>query len=228
MNRTNQLIGAYCGYAIVVILLVGWWGIAGFVPPPSSADGPQQIAARFAGNIVGVRVGLLMSLFGAALLMPWYSTLTVQVKRIEGKYSAFAYVQAIAGAAVTVEFILPLWRWATAAFRPDSSPEIIQRLNDAAWLPFLGAMSTTVVQAVAPGVVVLQDKRAKLVFPRWFGYFNFWAAAVFIPGGLILFFHSGPFAWNGIVSFWLVFAMFGVDGGPDVPDGQGGSRTDRG
>jgi hypothetical protein len=54
------------------------------------------------------------------------------------------------------------------------------------------------------------DKREKPIFPRWFGYFNFWIGIMFIPGELIWFFKTGPFAWNGLVSFWFVVAAFSV------------------
>lgn len=207
-NKINQLAGAYCGYAVVGAMLVGWWAIAGFVPPPSPAEGPQQIAERFRDNTTSIRIGLLICLFGAALLLPWFGTLTTQVKRIEGAHAPFTYVQSINGACLTIEFVLPLWFWATAAFRPESSPEFIQRLNDLAWLPFLGASSTTIVQCITLGIIVLQDSRRNPVFPRWFGYFNFWTALAFTPANLILFFHNGPLAWNGIVSFWFVFIAF--------------------
>jgi len=33
-------------------------------------------------------------------------------------------------------------------------------------------------------------------------------AILFIPGGLIAFFKTGPFAGDGILTFWLPFAVF--------------------
>ena len=48
------------------------------------------------------------------------------------------------------------------------------------------------------------------VFPRWVGYFNFWVGLLFVPGGMITFFKSGPFAWNGIIAFWIPASVFGT------------------
>lgn len=42
------------------------------------------------------------------------------------------------------------------------------------------------------------------------GYLNFWVALLFVPDILAFFFHSGPFAWNGIFIFWLAFAAYAV------------------
>ena len=31
-----------------------------------------------------------------------------------------------------------------------------------------------------------------------------------LPGGLIIFFHSGPFAWSGLFGIWVPFIAFGA------------------
>jgi hypothetical protein len=41
------------------------------------------------------------------------------------------------------------------------------------------------------------------VFQRWVGYLNAWVAVLLVPGVLVLFFNTGPFAWNGVLVFWL-------------------------
>jgi hypothetical protein len=45
------------------------------------------------------------------------------------------------------------------------------------------------------------------VFPRWFGYFQFCAAIGFAPTGFVLFTQEGPFAWNGLISFWVALTF---------------------
>jgi hypothetical protein len=35
-------------------------------------------------------------------------------------------------------------------------------------------------------------------------------ALVFVPAALIPFFKTGPFAWNGVLSFWLPVGLFVV------------------
>lgn len=41
----------------------------------------------------------------------------------------------------------------------------------------------------------------QIVFRRWVGYLNIWAALLLAPAVLIYFFKTGPFAWNGILVF---------------------------
>jgi hypothetical protein len=61
--------------------------------------------------------------------------------------------------------------------------------------------------AVAFAVLTAGPMQAK-VFPRWVGYFSIWCALLLLPGSLIPFFKSGPFAWQGIFEFWLAGVVF--------------------
>ena len=52
------------------------------------------------------------------------------------------------------------------------------------------------------------DKSPQPVFPRWFGYANLWVVLLLLPGQMIFFFKTGPFAWNGLIAFYLAFIVF--------------------
>jgi hypothetical protein len=45
-----------------------------------------------------------------------------------------------------------------------------------------------VIQNISIGVAVIQDNSPQRVFPRRVAYFNFWIAALFLPGELLTFF----------------------------------------
>jgi hypothetical protein len=199
---------AWSGPVLIVAFLVGFWAVAGFVPPPSPSDTATQIADFYRNNTTSIRVGLWMTMLAASLVAPWTVAITTQLRRIEGRNSPLAQVQLVLGALLVLEFIIPLMVWQAAAFRPDGDPEITQRLNDLGWLMFVGVVSTGVLQAIVIGVAILRDARDAPVFPRWVGYFNMWVALLFMPGGLCVFFKNGPFAWTGVFAWWLLLAAF--------------------
>jgi hypothetical protein len=210
MNATNQRICAWCGPVCAILWVIGFWVFARFIPPPSPQDTAQEIAHRFATDTDMIRAGLVLLMFGGALYAPWSAVITVQLKRIEGRYSPMAYTQLALGAVFVLVFVVPVFIWQTAAFRPGGDPEIIQRLNDFAWLLFLGPVATIWVQGVAISRAIFADRSERPVFPRWLGYFNLWAITIYLPGALIVFFKHGPFAWNGLFAWWIPLGMFTV------------------
>jgi hypothetical protein len=116
----------------------------------------------------------------------------------------------LCGTLFSLEFIYLIMFWQTAAFRADTSPELVRLLTDMGWIPFVGLTSTAVVMAFALGFSMLSDERAEPVFPRWAGYFNLWVAFMFTPGSLCVFFKTGPFAYNGLLAWYLPVAVFTV------------------
>jgi hypothetical protein len=210
MNIRSQQIGVYCGWAFLVLFSLGFLLLAGFMPPPSPAASAVEIQQRFQDHTLRIRLGMLVCLFSSAIMLWWLATIATQIKRIEGRHSPVTYLWIAASGAFVVEFVYPLMFWAVTAFRPGDSAELVRKFNDLAWLTFLGIVSTAIVQIFAFAYVILTDNRQTPVFPRWFGYFNFWCGLIFVPADLIFFFKSGPLAWNGIISFYLVFIVLAI------------------
>jgi hypothetical protein len=209
VNIRVQKVSAYFAFVFTGAFTLGFWVLAGFLPPPSPAAAPAIIAHQFQGNTTGIRVGMLICMFGAALLLPWNAAIAVQMRRAEGgRHPILTYTQIAAAACFIIEFVYPLMYWMVTAFRPTEAPAVLQHFDDLSWMCFLGVVSTAVVQAFAIGAAALLDKRATPVFPRWFAYFNFWCGTLFCPAGLIVFFKHGPFAWNGLISWWMVATVF--------------------
>jgi hypothetical protein len=46
------------------------------------------------------------------------------------------------------------------------------------------------------------------VFPRWFGFLSIWCGLLYTPGALTFFFKTGPFAWNGLLTFYIAATAF--------------------
>src|SRR5262249_20319825 len=95
-------------------------------------------------------------------------------------------------------------------FRPESNPDVIRGLNDLAWFTLIMPFVPFVIVALVMGVAILQDPGPEPVFPRWFGYLCLWIALLQVPGGLLTFFHTGPFDWRGLFALWIPFTVFGI------------------
>jgi hypothetical protein len=210
LSPRAQRLCIWAGLLFMVVLYVGFWVIAGFVPPPSPQDSAAETAKLFSDHSTGIRLGIVLTNLGSGLLCAWYGTLSVQLKRIEGHSSPWTYTQLVGGAASVVIFLIPCALWEAAAYRPDADPVVTQRLNDAAWLMFIGLVCTGIMQAVAVGMAILQDERERPVFPRWSGYLSIWVGLLLLPGALVPFFKGGPFAWTGVFAFWVVLFAFTI------------------
>ena len=208
MNRVINKCCAWSGVAMLVIMGVGFMLLAGFVPPPSPQLTADEIARRIIGSRDAIRWGMILMMVAASILELYYVAITLQMRRIEGKYPTLALVQFGLNTLAVIEFLYIIFFWQTATFRAQRSSELIQLLNDMAWVPFVGLTSTLVMGSVAFGLAILLDRRREPVFPRWLGYYNLWCALMFTPGSLDVFFKSGPLAWNGLISFYIVIGVF--------------------
>lgn len=147
----------------------------------------------------------------APLQAPLFGLIGIHMRRIEGKHSILAYTQMMLGGVAVLAVLIPVMQMVNVAFRPeDRDPATLQFFSDGAWLIFVGMWSAASMQSICIALCVLRDRRPTPVIPRYYGYFNLWVATVFVPGGLIYFFKSGAFAWNGAVAFWLPATVFGT------------------
>jgi len=208
MNRTVHKFCAWSGVLLLIIMAVGFVLMAGYIPTRSPSQSATETAQFIIGNRTTIRWGMIVTMFSAALLQPFYTEIALQMRRIEGRYPALALIQFGLGTLLVLEFIYLIFFWQTATYRVERSPELIQLLNDMAWIPFVGLSSTVVLGVAVFGIAILLDRRSKPVFPRWLGYFNLWCALMFTPGTFNVFFHSGVLAWNGILAWYLPVAVF--------------------
>lgn len=210
MDRRAQLLCAWCGPAFLLLFTAGFWFVAGLVPPPRATDSASQIAAFYRDNTDQLRVGLLLMLTGAPLLVPFSVVLAMQLRRSDPRVAPLAYVQVLMSVVTMLEVLLPVVLMGTAAFRPERSPATTLALNDTAFTILLWAFSPPTLEFAAIGLAILWDRSERPLFPRWSGYVDLAVALIFAGGAPALFVKQGAFAWDGGVAFWAVFASFGV------------------
>jgi hypothetical protein len=208
--RRLQVFLAWCGPAFVVLLFGGWGLLGGFIPLiPPSASAPQ-VAAAYGHDPVVQRVGLLLALVGVTLTVPFFLVISLQMRRAERGVPVLSILQFASGLIVTVVLIIPILLFIGGAFRPERPPELTMLVDDLSYVMLILPWPPILGQLGAITVAVLRDRSPRPVFPRWVGYYSIWVALLLLPASLIIFFRTGPFAWTGIVGFWIPAAVFGT------------------
>jgi hypothetical protein len=208
VNYTKHFLSVWSGLVFVVVFGIGWALIGGFVPPVQPSASAADVATFYQTNNMQKIAGLTIVMIAVTFLIPFMGMISVQMARIEGRWPIFAIFAAMCAVINVIYFVLPVFYWITVAFRPDQNPEIMRIFNDIAWIIIMWPFSTTVMQNVLFGIVVLSDKRKQPLFPRWAGFLAVYEAILILPGGLVPFFKTGAFAWNGILAFWLVASTY--------------------
>jgi len=111
---------------------------------------------------------------------------------------------------LVVYFVLCSMLWIIAAWRPGLDPNLLRLIHDGSWLIFVMVFPAYTMQMISISLAGFMDKSAQPTFPRWFCYFNLWVGFAGMGGGLATFFTDGPFAWNGLIGFWIPVAMFAL------------------
>ncbi len=153
---------------------------------------------------------MIFMLFAGTTNLLFVAAIAVQLRRIKNVDPIWTYTQITAGVAGSVIIVIGAMLMTAVAFRPDRSPEILYALFDLAWVMVVMPAAPAVLQICAIGFAILSGDARKPFYPRWLGYFNLWIAILFIPGALISYFKSGPFAWDGLVTFWIPAVFFGA------------------
>jgi len=207
MKMRNQMLCTWSAPVFVAVFTVGFWFLARYLPPPSPNATATDIAALYQQHTGQIRLGMFLMMACSALVAPFVAVISVQMKRMEGGAGVLTYTQLSAGTVGILFLILPALLWTVAAFRPERDPNLILLLNDMGWIFFLMPFGTFMIQNLAIGIAILAHSGPQ-IFPRWAGYFNLWVAVLFVPGGLLTFFKTGPFAWDGLFVFWVPLVVF--------------------
>ncbi|MCW2856616.1 MAG: lipoprotein [Marmoricola sp.] len=210
VNRRVQVFCAWCGPAFAVLLFGGWGFMGGFIPLISASDSPAQVALVYSDHPTLHKVGLLLGLVGVFLTIPYFLVISLQLRRMERGVPVLALLQMCSGIIVTVVLIVPMLLFVAGAFRPDRPPELTQLMNDISYVMLILPWPPILGQLFAIAVAVLNDHNDQPVFPRWVAGYQFWVAFLLLPASLIIFFKHGPFAWTGLIGFWIPAAVFGL------------------
>ncbi|WP_020109868.1 hypothetical protein [Nocardia sp. 348MFTsu5.1] len=192
-------------YAIFSVVFVVF---ARVTPPPRPDVSDAQAVEFFEAHGTTIQIGftlLLVILGGAALTN---GLIFYHMKRMSsGPVFAYGYMAGMAVGAVP-GFLLVAVIFLTATFRADRDPQQLGMLYDLGLLSYNGSLGCFTAAYFAMAVAILYDKNE--IFPKWFAYVTIWQIVTEVIATQMFVFDSGPFAWNGSISFWWAVVVFSV------------------
>ena len=202
-----QKLSIYMGPIFVTTFVIFWAWLGHNLPPPHPDWPAQAFTDRYVSHLTEIRVGFLVALITICFYLPWTGYVTARMKRIEtGPYPVLAYTQLLGGCLTVMVVSISMWCWVVAAQRPERAPEITQMLTDAGWLMNDTVYMCTTLQMWALALCVLHDRRAKVpLMPNWACYLTIFCGATFFPASLTAILRNGPFAYDGLIGFWVPY-----------------------
>lgn len=202
--------------------IVWWWSLAFFagwgtafvfllhmLPAPRPTDTAEQVARWYQTRSGDIKLGATLTSYCAGWFLPMFAVLAMQIARQERGKPIWATLCAAGGAMMSIFVALPPIFWGVAAFTPDRDPDVTKAIHELGMLTFITTDQFFIFNWVALIVVCFLPQTAPhSPFPRWYGYFNIWVVLIFECGAPAWNFLTGPFAWNGLASYWFPVSIF--------------------
>ena len=209
MNKGFQKFCAWSGFIYANIFFAGLVVGHLFPPMPPSMTAPE-VQAFIQAHATGIKAGGLLIIISGAFAALFDAAILLQLWRMEGKRPIGAFAQFAAGIANITYFVMPGVLFVVMAFRPDRNVDALYALFDLAWIVTMFPWTVGAFQCLCCGLAILSHPEVTNVYPRWTGFFNIWIAIGMATSSVIPFFTTGPFAWNGVVGFWIPATVFGL------------------
>lgn len=209
INGTIAKVFVLTGVALVVALLVSQGFLMRFIPPPSPALSAEQLAQIFIDRKIAIRLGTLIQCVCYTFWLTWGMAITFFIRKMEKGMPMITYASTANVGGGYVFFLLMPITWAALAFRPEQmDPRFLQIMNDWVWFVFILSWPPFSIFMIFIATAIFRDHNVPAVYPRWVAFFNLWCAVLIMPAGLIEFFKTGPFAYDGLISFWFIYIVF--------------------
>lgn len=197
---------AFAAFYAALSIGVVFFGRA--TPPPRPDVTDLEVAQWFDQHRWGIQSGfaVLLVLAGGAAVSN--GIIGYFMKRMSsGSLLAYAFI-ATMGVGAIPGFTLLLVCWLTATFRPDRDPATLHLLYDLGMLSYNGSLGCFTAAYAVLAIAILYDRNG--VFPKWFAYISVWQIVTEVLATQMWVFHSGAFAWNGMITFYVAVAVFGL------------------
>lgn len=214
--RTSIALSERSQIALVwtAVILSVFFGVAlGFllrmIPPPAATQTAEQIKTWYINRQTQIKLGATIASWTSAFLVPLWAVVAMQISRQEKGRPIWTAIALVSGAMMSIFLVLPPLFFGVAAFTPQRAPEITAIMHELGVLTLVTTDQYFIFAWVAVVVVCFLPQTAPhSPFPRWFGYFSIWLAVMGEAGAIAFNLRTGPFAWNGLLAFWIPFGAF--------------------
>lgn len=183
----------------IVFVPLSW-----MMPPRSPSSSTPQIVDFMQSHNLLVACAILTLSFGLAPVSN--AVYLSQVKRMSVS-PVFRYsmmVGSMTGAIVGMLF--PMFCFGLGAFRSGYAPSTLEMLYDFGYLAYIGSLGCFCVMWMAFALAILLDQNN--ILPKWLGYYTIWQYVTELMAAPVWISKSGPFAWNGLMTFWFAMVLY--------------------
>lgn len=210
-NIGSQKIGLWCAWIFSALTAIGWLGIAHFYQPFPADGGIEATKVWFSEtHRWQTIIGCTIFYIACGFLVPASIQFGIMLSKVEGRWPLWSITTAVSGIFISLIIFLNACAWIVAAYRPETGADVIQALNDWAWMAFLLGWIYLALEMIASGIVELLDQRPEPMIPRWLTWLTFAGAASLLTAAGPAFFKSGPFAYHGLLGFYLPMLVWGI------------------
>jgi len=208
MNYKAQSICIWVGLAGGSLVGIGQYLLMHFMPPLNPSLSAAVVADYFRTHQSQILAGAICLQMGYAALIFFAIPIAQLIGKIESPSRLWTHTFLVGTAIAYVASFFAYAFWTATAYRANRPDELILLLNDLTVLEYVGIVSPAWLQFGSLGFAILGDRSANPIYPRWIGYLNIWTAICSMPSAFIGFFLNGPFAWDGLVGFWIPIGIF--------------------
>jgi hypothetical protein len=202
------ILWSFVVFAIIYALALGI--LLRMIPPPAATQTAEEIKDWYLARQTEVKLGAMIASWTSAFMVPFWAVVAMQMLRQERGRPIWTSLTLVSGALVSIFLVLPPIFFGTAAFTPTRAPEVTAIMHELGVLTLVTTDQYFVFAFVAVVVLCFLPRQAEhSPFPRWFGYFTIWFTFVAEAGAIAYNLRTGPFAWNGLLAFWIPFGVFG-------------------
>lgn len=206
--RDNKKLDQWIAFWIVPVFF-SLFGLV-FIPlswmmPPRSPSASQAEMVEFmqSPNLLVACVILILAFGMAPVSNACYLN---QIRRMSVSPVLRFCLMAGATTGTIVGMLFAMFCFGLGAFRPGYDPEILAMLYDFGYLAFIGSLGCFCIMWLAFGLAIILDKNG--ILPKWLGYYTVWQYVTELMAAPVWIAKSGPFAWNGLMTFWFAMALY--------------------